>query len=58
MGRIRKVSALLALALVVPGSSALAASASVSGGAATGSVFTRTLRQGESGADVKTLQTG
>ena len=57
MGRIRKVSALLALALVVPGSSALAASASVSGGAATGSVFTRTLRQGESGADVKKLQT-
>jgi peptidoglycan hydrolase-like protein with peptidoglycan-binding domain len=57
MGRIRKLSALLALALVVPGSSALAASAPVSGGAATGSVFTRTLRQGESGADVKRLQT-
>ena len=50
---------MLALALVVPGSSALGASVSVSvsGGAAAGSVFTRTLRQGESGADVKKLQT-
>jgi len=59
MGRIWKVSALLAIALVVPGSSALAAPASpsVSGGAASGSVFNRTLRQGESGADVKRLQT-
>ena len=59
MGRIWKVSALLAIALVVPGSSALAAPGlpSVSGGAASGSVFNRTLRQGESGADVKRLQT-
>jgi peptidoglycan hydrolase-like protein with peptidoglycan-binding domain len=72
MGRIWKLSGLLALALTVPGSSAQAAS--VSGGAATGlvnpkpthsivkassstSVFTRTLRKGESGADVTTLQT-
>jgi peptidoglycan hydrolase-like protein with peptidoglycan-binding domain len=72
MGRIWKVSGLLALALIVPGSSALGAS--VSGGAAMGlvkakapsgivtassstSVFTRTLRKGQSGADVKTLQT-
>ena len=54
MGRIRKVSALLALALLLSGSSALGAS--VSGGTATGSVFNRTLRQGESGADVKKLQ--
>jgi peptidoglycan hydrolase-like protein with peptidoglycan-binding domain len=54
MGRIWKLSGLLALALALPGSSALAVS--VSGGTATGSVFTRTLRQGESGADVKTLQ--
>jgi peptidoglycan hydrolase-like protein with peptidoglycan-binding domain len=72
MGRIWKLSGLLALALTVPGSSAQAAS--VSGGAATGlvnpkpthsivkassstSVFTRTLRRGEPGADVTTLQT-
>ncbi len=72
MRRISTLSGLLALALVVPGSSALAAS--VSGGAAMGlvnpkptrsivtassstSVFTRTLREGESGADVTTLQT-
>jgi peptidoglycan hydrolase-like protein with peptidoglycan-binding domain len=72
MRRIWKASGLLALALVVPASNALAASAS--GGAAialvnaevprgivaagvSSSVFTRTLRQGESGADVKTLQT-
>ncbi|HUJ34227.1 MAG TPA: peptidoglycan-binding protein [Solirubrobacteraceae bacterium] len=72
MGRIWKLSGLLALALTVPGSSAQAAS--VSGGATTGlvnpkpthsivkassstSVFTRTLRKGESGADVTTLQT-
>jgi peptidoglycan hydrolase-like protein with peptidoglycan-binding domain len=71
MSRLWKLSGLLALALVVPASSAVASS-SVSGGAAmvkpqpvhsivtasaSGSVFTRTLRQGERGADVKTLQT-
>ena len=57
MGRIWKVQALLVLALLLSGSSALAAAAgSVSGGTATGSVFNRTLRQGESGADVKKLQ--
>ncbi len=72
MGRFWKLSGLVALALAVPGSSALAAPAS--GGAAAGlvtqkpargivtatsstAVFTRTLRRGESGADVKTLQT-
>jgi peptidoglycan hydrolase-like protein with peptidoglycan-binding domain len=70
MGRFWKVSGLLALALVLPVSSADASPAS--GGAAmvkprpehgivtanaSASVFTRTLRKGERGADVKTLQT-
>jgi peptidoglycan hydrolase-like protein with peptidoglycan-binding domain len=68
MSRLWKLSGLLALALVVPTSGALAA---MSGGAAmvkpqpvhsivtasaSTSVFTRTLRQGDRGADVKTLQ--
>ena len=71
MGRIRAVAALFGLALVAPGSSAFAA-APASGGAAmvkpqpthgmvrasaATAVFTRTLRKGQSGADVKTLQT-
>jgi peptidoglycan hydrolase-like protein with peptidoglycan-binding domain len=70
MGRISRFAGLLAVAFVVPASSADASP--VSGGAAmvkprpphgivrasaSASVFTRTLRQGESGADVKTLQT-
>ncbi len=70
MSRLWKLSGLLALALMAPSTSALAASAS--GGAAmvtsqpvhtivsataSTSVFTRTLRKGESGVDVKTLQT-
>jgi peptidoglycan hydrolase-like protein with peptidoglycan-binding domain len=71
MGRIWKLSALLALALAAPASTAVA-SAPASGGAAmvkptptrgivraatSTSVFTRTLHKGQSGADVKTLQT-
>ncbi|MBV8218099.1 MAG: peptidoglycan-binding protein, partial [Solirubrobacterales bacterium] len=70
MGRTRTVGALLALTLVAPASSAVGSP--VSGGAAmvkptpthsivrasaSSSVFTRTLRRGLSGADVKTLQT-
>jgi peptidoglycan hydrolase-like protein with peptidoglycan-binding domain len=71
MGRIWKLCWLLALTLALPGSSALAASVSggaatglvnpkpthtiVTASSST-SVFTRTLRKGESGADVKTLQ--
>jgi peptidoglycan hydrolase-like protein with peptidoglycan-binding domain len=70
MGRVWKLSGLVALALVIPASGAVASPAS--GGAAmvkpqpvhgivtastSTSVFTRTLRQGNSGADVKTLQT-
>jgi peptidoglycan hydrolase-like protein with peptidoglycan-binding domain len=70
MGRIWRLSGLLAVALVIPVASAGASP--VSGGAAmvkqrpvhsivtasaSTSVFTRTLRKGESGADVKTLQT-
>jgi peptidoglycan hydrolase-like protein with peptidoglycan-binding domain len=71
MSRIWSIAGLVAVALVAPASSALA-SAPASGGAAmvkprpargfvragaSTSVFTRTLRRGESGADVKTLQT-
>ncbi|MBV9334955.1 MAG: peptidoglycan-binding protein [Solirubrobacterales bacterium] len=71
MGHVRVLAALFGLALVAPASSALAA-APASGGAAmvkpqptrgivrastSTAVFTRTLRKGESGADVKTLQT-
>jgi peptidoglycan hydrolase-like protein with peptidoglycan-binding domain len=71
MARIWTRSGLLAIALLAPSSTALAGS-TASGGAAmvkptpthaivtasaTTSVFTRTLRRGESGADVKTLQT-
>jgi peptidoglycan hydrolase-like protein with peptidoglycan-binding domain len=70
MSRIWSLSVLFAVALVVPASNAGAAPAS--GGAAmvkpqpvhsivtasaSTAVFTRTLRKGESGADVKTLQT-
>ncbi len=70
MSRLWKLSGMLALALVLPASGA--AAAPTSGGAAmvkpapvhsivtasaSTSVFTRTLRQGERGADVKTLQT-
>jgi peptidoglycan hydrolase-like protein with peptidoglycan-binding domain len=71
MGRIRAIAALFGLALVAPGANAIAA-APASGGAAmvkpqpthgivtastSTAVFTRTLHKGESGADVKTLQT-
>ena len=71
MGRIPAVAALFGLALMTPASNAFAF-ASASGGAAmvepqasrgmvqasaATAVFTRTLRKGESGADVKTLQT-
>ena len=71
MGRIWRMVGLLAVVMAVPGSSALA-SASISGGAAmvkptpshgivsagaSTAVFTRTLRKGQSGADVRTLQT-
>ena len=71
MRRIGKLAAVLGIGIALPASSAVAAS-SVSGGAAmvkpkpvygivrattSTSVFTRTLRQGDSGADVKTLQT-
>jgi peptidoglycan hydrolase-like protein with peptidoglycan-binding domain len=70
MGHIGKLAGLLAVALVVPASNAGASPAS--GGAAmvkprpvhsivtasaSNAVFTRTLHKGESGADVKTLQT-
>jgi hypothetical protein len=62
--------ALLTVALLVPAAGAGASTSHVSGGAAmvkqssprgivnstgSGSVFTRTLRQGQHGADVKTL---
>jgi peptidoglycan hydrolase-like protein with peptidoglycan-binding domain len=71
MGRFCRLAAVLGLGIVLPASSALGAS-SVSGGAAmvkakpvhgivkattSTSVFTRTLRKGDRGADVKTLQT-
>jgi peptidoglycan hydrolase-like protein with peptidoglycan-binding domain len=70
MGRFWKLSGVLALLLVVPASGAVASG--VSGGAAmvrpqpvhsivtasaSTSVFTRTLRKGNRGADVRTLQT-
>ena len=70
MGRTWRLAAVLAVAAVAPASSALASS-SVSGGAAmvraqpvhgivnaspSSLVFTRTLRKGDTGADVKTLQ--
>ncbi len=70
MGRMWKLTGLLVAATVLPASSAIGSS--TSGGAAmvksqpvhtivtptgSSSVFTRTLRRGESGADVKTLQT-
>jgi peptidoglycan hydrolase-like protein with peptidoglycan-binding domain len=70
MGRICRLVAVLGVGAVLPASSALASSA-VSGGAAmvkprpvhgivrasaSTSVFTRTLRERDSGADVKTLQ--
>jgi peptidoglycan hydrolase-like protein with peptidoglycan-binding domain len=72
MGRIWRLPALLTVALLVPAAGAGASTSHVSGGAAmvkqssppgivnstgSGSVFTRTLRQGQHGADVKTLQT-
>jgi peptidoglycan hydrolase-like protein with peptidoglycan-binding domain len=71
MARIGTLSGLLAIALLAPSSVAVARP-TASGGAAmvqptpthaivrastTASVFTRTLRKGESGTDVKTLQT-
>ena len=71
MARIFRLTALFAVALAAPASSALA-SAPASGGAAmvkpkpprgivrasaSTSVFTRTLHKGQSGADVRTLQT-
>jgi len=72
MGRIWRLPALLAVALLAPAAGAVASTSHTSGGAAmvkqssprgivnptgSGSVFTRTLRQGEHGVDVKTLQT-
>ena len=72
MGRIWRLAALVAVALLAPAAGAVASASHVSGGAAmvkqssprgivnatgSGSVFTRTLRQGDRGADVKTLQT-
>ena len=72
MGRIARLSALLAVALLAPAAGAAARTTHASGGAAmvkasppkgivkataSGSVFTRTLHRGDRGADVKTLQT-
>jgi peptidoglycan hydrolase-like protein with peptidoglycan-binding domain len=72
MLRISRLALLLAVAQLAPAASAVAWSSHVSGGAAmvnpsaptgivnptsSGSVFTRTLREGQHGADVKTLQT-
>ena len=72
MGRISRLAVLLLLPLLAPAASAVASTSHVSGGAAmvnpstptgivnptsSGSVFTRTLRQGQHGSDVKTLQT-
>ena len=72
MGRIWRLPAVLAVGLLAPAAGAIASTSHVSGGAAmvkpssprgivnptsSGSVFTRTLRQGDHGADVKTLQT-
>ena len=72
MGRILRLAVLLALPLLAPAASAAASTSHVTGGAAmvnpstptgivnptsSGSVFTRTLKKGEHGSDVKTLQT-
>ncbi len=72
MERISRLAALLAVALLAPAAGAAAGTTHASGGAAmvkastpkgivkatdSGSVFTRILRKGDSGADVKTLQT-
>jgi len=72
MGRIARVAVLVVLPLLAPATSAVALTPYVSGGGAigspstptgivnptsSGSAFTRTLRQGDHGADVKTLQT-
>ena len=72
MSRIPRLAVLLVLPLLAPAASAVASTPHGSGGAAmvnpstptgivnptsSGSVFTRTLRQGDHGADVKTLQT-
>ncbi len=72
MGRIARLATLVLLPLLIPAASALAHSSHISGGAAmvtasapagivnptaSGSVFSRTLRQGDRGSDVKTLQT-
>ena len=70
MGRIWRLAALLVVAVVLPASGAVASSSSggaamvkatpvhsIVTGSSSSSVFTRTLRRGERGADVKTLQT-
>ena len=72
MGRVPRLAALLVVALLAPAAGAAAGTTHASGGAAmvkataptgivkateSGSVFTRTLRRGDRGADVKTLQT-
>jgi Putative peptidoglycan binding domain/Peptidase family M23 len=71
MGYVRKLAACLALALLLPASGALAKSTPTGGAglvapnsprgivsnAASSTVFTRVLRKGNRGADVKTLQT-
>jgi len=72
MGRVSRLAGLILVALLGPAASAVASTSHVSGGAAmvnasaptgivnptsSGSVFTRTLRRGQRGSDVKTLQT-
>lgn len=70
MGRTWRLAALLVVAVVLPASGAVASSPSggaamvkatpvhsIVTGSSSSSVFTRTLRRGERGADVKTLQT-
>ena len=72
MGRISRLAILMLVALLAPAASAVASTSHVSGGAAmvtpsaptgivnptsSGSVFSRTLRRGQHGSDVKTLQT-
>ncbi len=70
MGYLRRVTTLMSLALLIPAASALASSSGGAGIVAptaphgivkapsrASSVFTRTLRKGVTGADVKTLQT-
>ena len=70
MGRMWRLAALLVVAVVLPASGAVASSPSggaamvkatpvhsIVTGSSSSSVFTRTLRRGERGADVKTLQT-